>query len=113
LPTTLLTILLLVTGFTSGCVIISFAFVRESVPPQLAGTVIGLNNMGFMLGPMLLQPAVGWMLDRNWGGELVNGVRIYDLAAFRLGFTLMMAWVVASLVMLLFTKETYCRRISS
>jgi MFS family permease len=113
LPVTLLTILLLATGFTSGCVIISFAFVRESVPAHLAGTVIGLNNMGFMLGPTLLQPAVGWMLDRNWGGEQVNGVRIYELAAYRIGFTLMMAWIVAALVLLFFTKETYCRRITS
>jgi MFS family permease len=110
LPVTVLTILLLITWFSSGCVIISFAFVRESVPAHLAGTVIGLNNTGFMLGPTLLQPAVGWMLDRNWNGDLVNGVRIYDLAAYRIGFTLMMAWIGVSLVLLFFTKETYCRR---
>jgi MFS family permease len=105
-----LTVLLLGTGFCSGCVIISFAFVRESVPARLVGTVIGLNNMGFMLGPTLLQPAVGWMLDRNWGGDLLDGVRIYDQAAYRIGFTLMMAWVVAAFVLLFFTRETYCRR---
>jgi MFS family permease len=110
IPATALTVLLLVTGFSSGCVIISFAFVRESVPAHLVGTVIGLNNMGFMLGPTLLQPAVGWMLDRNWGGDLVQGVRIYDQAAYRVGFSLMMAWVAAALVLLFFTRETFCRR---
>ena len=69
LPGAVLTILLLATGFISGCVIISFAFAKESVPAHPGGTVIGMINMGFMLGPTLLQPAVGWMLDKNWGGE--------------------------------------------
>jgi hypothetical protein len=31
-------------------------------------------NMGVMMGPMLLQPAVGWILDRKWQGEVINGL---------------------------------------
>jgi MFS family permease len=104
-----LAILLLITGFTSGCVVISFAFARESVPAHLAGTVIGMTNMGFMLGPTLLQPAVGWMLDRNWTGGWSNGVKIYSLHAYRTGFTLMIVWALLSFGLLLFTRETYCR----
>ncbi|MEJ2164209.1 MAG: MFS transporter [Desulfobacterales bacterium] len=94
---TALAILLLITGFTSGCVVISFAFARESVPARLAGTVIGLTNMGFMLGPTLLQPAVGWMLDRNWAGVWSDGVKIYSPSAYRAGFTLMILWALVSL----------------
>jgi MFS family permease len=109
IPGAVLTILLLLTGFTSGCVIISFAFARESVPAHLAGTVIGLINMGFMLGPTLLQPAVGWMLDRNWAGDWLNGVKIYSLDAYRAGFTLMIVWILLSFGLLFFTRETYCR----
>jgi MFS family permease len=104
-----LAIRLLITGFTSGCVVISFAFARESVPAHLAGTVIGMTNMGFMLGPTLLQPAVGWMLDRNWTGGWSNGVKIYSLHAYRTGFTLMIVWALLSFGLLLFTRETYCR----
>lgn len=33
--------ILLITGFSSGCMIISFAFAKESVPTHLAGTVSG------------------------------------------------------------------------
>ena len=109
LPVAVLTTLLFVTGFTSGCVIISFAFARESVPTHLAGTVIGLNNMGFMLGPTLLQPAVGWMLDRHWNGELLDGVKIYSLNAYHAGFALMIAWAALSFGLLFFTRETHCR----
>jgi len=109
LPVAVLAILLFITGFTSGCVIISFAFARESVPARLTGTVIGLNNMGFMLGPTLLQPAVGWMLDRNWNGGLLNGVKIYSLSAYHAGFTLMIVWAMLSFGLLFFTRETNCR----
>jgi len=109
LPGAILAIVLFMTGFTSGCVIISFAFARESVPAHLTGTVIGLNNMGFMLGPTLLQPSVGWMLDRNWNDEMLNGVKIYSLKAYHTGFTLMIVWAVLSFGLLFFTRETYCR----
>jgi MFS family permease len=112
LPVYLLTILLIITGFASGCMIISFAFAKESVPASLAGTVNGVINMGVISGPTLLQPAVGWLLDRNWTGELLQGIRIYDMAAYRAGFALMLGWALVSLVLLFFTRETRCRQMA-
>lgn len=105
-----LILVLLITGFASGCMIISFAFAKESVPTHLAGTVSGVINMGVMMGPMILQPAVGWVLDRRWAGEIQMGVRIYDFAAYRDGFGLMLAWIATSFLLLLFTRETGCRQ---
>ena len=110
MPVPLLVAVLLLTGIASGCMILSFAFARESVPAHLAGTVSGVVNMGVMLGPMLLQPAVGWMLDCCWSGNLVDGVRRYDLAAYRAGFSLMLAWLALSLILLALTRETHCRQ---
>ena len=108
LPLPLLVTVLLITGFTSGCMIISFAFAKESVPTRLSGTVNGVINMGIMLGPTLLQPVVGWMLDRNWRGDLLDGIRTYNIAAYHAGFTLMIVWTVLSFGLLFFTRETYC-----
>jgi sugar phosphate permease len=99
-----------VTGFFSGCMILSFAFAMESVPLSLSGTVSGLINMGVMMGPMLLQPVVGRILDNNWTGQLVNGVRVYSLDAYKVGFIPMMAWIILSVLLLFFTKETHCRQ---
>ncbi len=103
-----LTALSLLVGFASGSMIIGFAFVKESVPPSLAGTVSGVCNMGVMLGPMVLQPAIGWILDRNWMGRMAGGVRIYDLAAYRWGFILMVAWAISAALLILCAKETHC-----
>ena len=90
-------ITLWVTGFFSGCMIISFAFTSESVPRALSGTVSGLTNMGVMMGPMLLQPAVGKILDHYWTGTMTQGVRTYSLNAYETGFIPMMAWVILSI----------------
>jgi sugar phosphate permease len=102
---------LLVAGFSSGCMIIGFAFAKESVPANLAGTISGVINMGVMMGPMLLQPAVGWMLDMKWEGRIEAGARIYGLSAYQAGFSLMLGWIALSLVLLFFTRETRCRQI--
>jgi MFS family permease len=110
LPLLLLSGLLLFAGLASGGVIISFAFIKESVPPDLGGTASGILNMGVMAGPMILQPAIGWILDMNWHGQFLNGVKIYSFNAYRLGFSLMLAWAILSAVLILFTRETHCRQ---
>jgi MFS family permease len=110
LPLPLFVTALLIAGFASGCMIISFAFAKESVPTRLSGTVNGVINMGIMMGPTLLQPVVGWMLDRSWRGDLVDGIRIYNIAAYQTGFIFMIVWAVLSFIILFFTRETYCRQ---
>jgi MFS family permease len=102
--------LLVLIGLASGAMIPGFAFIKESVPLRFAGTVSGIGNLGVMIGPMLLQPAIGWVLDQHWKGEMIQGVRIYDFSAYRRGFLLMLAWSMVSAVLILFTKETHCRQ---
>ena len=66
--------------------------------------------MGNMLGGMIMQPAVGWVLDHLWSGDSQNGVRVYDFAAYRAGFSLMLAWLLVGVVLLTLTRETHCRQ---
>ncbi|MDP2639261.1 MAG: MFS transporter [Betaproteobacteria bacterium] len=110
LPLPLLVALLGFTGCASASVMVGFAIAKESAPAALAGTAGGIANMGNMLGGMIMQPAVGWVLDRRWTGTLENGVRVYDFDAYRAGFTLMLAWLAAALVLLVFVRETHCRQ---
>ena len=88
------------------------AFVKESVPLALVGTVSGISNMGMEMGPMILQPAIGLVLDLKWGGLLENGIRIYDLNAYHMAFGVD-HWLMSILGTLLitFARETFCRQL--
>jgi MFS family permease len=110
LPYALLVSLMIATGFFAGFFIISFAFAKESVPARLAGTVSGVSNMGVIQGPMFLQPLVGVILDQHWQGAMAGGKRVFDLASYQQGFSIVLAWGAVSLVLLLFTRETFCRQ---
>ena len=101
---------LIVTGFASGSLVIGFAFAKESVPARLMGTASGVCNMGPLLGGMLLQPGVGWLLDRYWLGAMAGGARTYDAAAYQAGFALMFGCVVLSLCLIVFARETGCKQ---
>lgn len=110
LPYAALVALLIVTGFVGSGFILVFAYAKESVPAQLAGTASGIVNMGVMTGGMLMQPLIGWMLDLRWTGALNNGVRVYDLAAYQQAFSLLFLWGALALLMLWLARETYCRQ---
>ena len=110
LPFAFLVALLAFTGLASAAAMAGFAIAKESSPAALAGTAGGITNMGNMLGGMIMQPAVGWMLDRRWTGTFANGVRIYDFDAYRAGFGLMLVWLAVALILLLFVTETHCRQ---
>jgi MFS family permease len=97
-------------GIAGGDFILVFAFAKESVPARLSGTVSGIVNMGVMVGGMVMQPLIGWTLDRHWQGAAANGARVYDFDAYQSGFALLLIWGAVSVVLLLFTRESHCRQ---
>jgi len=99
-----------IVSLATGSVIIGFAHGKESVPIKYSGAITGLINSGNMIGPMLLQPGIGWVLDQRWSGQLVNGLRIYGVNAFQTGFVLSVAWSIVTVLLLAFTRETNCRQ---
>jgi len=90
-----------------------YAYVAMQIPTGLLVdiTVSGLINRGIMMGPMLLQPLVGKILDSRWSGTMMDGVRVYSLNTYEYGFSPMMVWIFLSCLLLLFTRETYCKQI--
>jgi len=109
-PTVML-VLLMAAGIFAGAMVTGFAFAKESVPARFAGTAGGVANMGSMTGPMLLQPAIGVLLDLNWSGAVSEGgARLYDAAAFRVAFSILLVWLAVSLLATLLARETHCRQ---
>jgi MFS family permease len=110
LPLAAFTVVAAITSFACGAVVLGFAFAKESVPIQLLGTISGAINVGNMLGPTILQPAIGRVLDERWIGAMTNGVRTYTVDAFQAGFSMIVAWSLLSCLLIALTQETRCRQ---
>jgi MFS family permease len=93
-----------------ACVqVLVFAVGRESSSHHIAGTAIALTNMFVMLGGLLFQPIVGWLLDRNWNGEMLDGVRIYSPENFQSALIVLPLGLIAAFVIMFFLRETRCQ----
>jgi MFS family permease len=106
LPLIVIGSLLVCAAFGSGSMVVGFAFAKESVPARLAGTATGVHNMGVMTGTLIQLPLLGAMLDRRFTGIVIDGVRQYDLHAFKLAFAALFMWLVFSMACLLLARET-------
>lgn len=102
-------ILFFLLGFFPGGFIVTFANAKENVAPALSGMAIGLVNTGLFLGAAIMQPLFGWAMDRGWDGRIVDGVRIYTAADYRLGLLFMLGFALLALGAAMRVRETYCR----
>lgn len=94
-------------GFT-----LSWACAKEVNPPALSGMATSVINVGAFLGAAILQPLVGWVMDRGWDGRMLDGARIYSAHNYQTGLALMLAFAVVGVVGALGVRETYCRYVN-
>jgi sugar phosphate permease len=96
-----------VTGFT-----MSWSCAKELSPPALSGMATSFVNTGQFIGIGIQQPLVGWLLDRGWRGQMVEGVRIYAHDDYQLALGVLMAFAATGLASAFFMRETYCRNVT-
>ena len=109
IPHLLLYPLLALIGFSSGALIIGFAFAREVNDPGAAGAVGGVVNMSVLGIAAIMQPLLGKILDLHWQGNMVEGARIYGAEAYSAAFFWLFVSTLLAVAMVLLTRETYCR----
>ncbi len=86
MPLAFIYLILFVGGMANGAVILAFALVRDQNDPAIVGTISGLVNGGAMAAGAIYQPLVGGLLDLQWSGAIVDGIRVYSVTEFRLAF---------------------------
>jgi MFS family permease len=84
---------------------LSWACAKELNPPRYSGIAISLVNTSGFLAVGLLQPLVGWVLDRSAAGAA------YTAAHYVPGLALLAAFAGIGLAGAWFIKETHCRNI--
>ena len=76
-----------------------------AAPPRNQCCATGVVNAGVMLGTLVQMPVIGLILDARWQGVVIDGVRQYDVAAFRAGLVFLLAWTALAMLLLLATRE--------
>jgi len=105
-------VLLFVNGFFSGVMPICFAVSRENNIPRAAGAALSFVNMFVMASGAVFQPVIGWLLDRQWDGSLVDGGRLYSVEAYQTAFLTLVGCGVVAVTMALLLRETRCRNVT-
>lgn len=97
-------------GVAASSHAITFGVVQDNMPPEVAGTAVGFNNMMVVLGGMLLMPVVGFVLDHLWDGALLEGLHSYSIQNYRWALTIIpICGVVGLIFSIFFVKETHCQ----
>jgi MFS family permease len=99
--------LIFLTG-AGGCTMTAgFSSVRELNRPEFSSTALGLMNMFIVGAGAVVQPLIGWLLDKNWDGSLMEGARVYSDQAFTSALTSLLVVTSLAFIGTLFLKETY------
>lgn len=66
---------------------ILFYFAKEYLPLQLAGSALAITNFATLMPGVTLQTLVGYLLDKNWTGTMIDGAKIYSGHAFEIALS--------------------------
>jgi MFS family permease len=95
-------------GLTAAGLTISWACAKEVNLPQYSGMATALVNTGCFLGPALLQPVLGWVLDLD---RAVAVPGAHTAAEWQRGLWVILGFSVVGLVSALFVRETRGRNV--
>jgi len=91
-------------GVSISGIVTCWALAKENNPPALSGTATSLVNAGGFVAVALLQPAVGWIIDRAAGASALD--------AYRGAAGLLAAVALAGVLATFALRETRCRNVT-
>jgi MFS family permease len=96
-------------GFFCSGFIVGFSVIRESHARSFSGTSLGFMNVINTLGAAAAPSLIGAFLAIFWNGTKVDGLAIYSAGNYYAAMATLPVFVLISLVILPFIKETYCK----
>lgn len=99
-------------GLSTASFTLTWACVKEVNPPLLSGISTSVANMGGFLSAAILQPLVGWVMDRHWqGGLSASGARLYSAEDYHAGLLLLATAAAFGAIASWRIRETGCRNV--
>lgn len=99
-------ILFFLIGFVSSAELICFSYVIDINPFWAKATATSFVNFIIVTGSAIFHPLIGYILDRNWTGEMDGIVRSYSPEAYKLTMVVFpISFILAFLIALFMIKE--------
>lgn len=102
---TVVYLLLFIVGFFSSSQNLTYCVAIEINPIECKGTAIALTNFINFALASILQPLVGFMLEKNWAGGISHGVQVYTLANFKVALSIFPVFFLFAALLSFFLKE--------
>jgi len=98
--------LFLAMGLFAPSFVLTWACAKEVNPHALSGMATSVVNIGGFLGAAIMQPLVGWAIDRAHSSHPGSPLGMGD---YRVGIAVLAGFTLMGLVATLFIRETFCR----
>lgn len=105
----LVQVLLFSFGIFSAGFLPAFALAKELCNQKYVATALSFMNMMNMVGIALVQPAVGFILDGLWSGEMTDQIRVYTVANYQIALGILPIGMLIALFLLPMIRETHCK----
>ena len=93
-------------GLSAPSFALTWACAKEVNPHALSGMATSVVNIGGFLGTAIMQPLVGWAIDRAHSAHADTPLVMGD---YRIGIAILAGFTLMGLIATLFVRETYCR----
>lgn len=107
LPLMAMEFFLFLLGFFSSCQILVFPIARELTSSSLAASALAFTNMLVMIGGVILQPGIGYLLRWKWSGELLNNIPAYSLRTYQMSLIIIALASFLAAIIVMAMRETY------
>ena len=84
-PMWIMFVVFLMVGFGCGAML-SYSLASFLFPSSMNATVNGFINMASMISGVVLQPLIGYVMDLCWNGAMEDGIKVYQVSDFKMGF---------------------------
>jgi len=107
LTTTSISLLFILCGLGGSTMVIVFGSVRESNHASNGASAMGFVNMFVVGSGAVMQPLIGWLLEKNWQGQLQDGLPFYSTDIFRVALHALVAGLLIAAISTFLLRETY------
>ncbi len=107
LPTWLMFSFFILIGVSTGTHPLVFALAKENFPNRITGTVVAVINTLTMLGGLVFQPLVGYLLD--WSHHSIHAlglVKDYSPSNYTFALSIIPISLIIGFIVMFFIKET-------